>query len=163
MHTKTELHTHLMGMLSAKGFIKFLDKFDYRFPVDYDGKLNFDTTYVSRVPAIKMINDTSFVEQLSIIKGNKVNYASLDTLYLTRSTLIADLIEYLKKYDLTRDNYDELKYEIYGEYLNESLKELVRQDVEYVEISFSNAKIKKQKMIIALIYSLIFLFQIIIK
>lgn len=139
MHTKTELHTHLMGMLSYEGLIKLLIKYDYCFPLDYSSKLVFDYN-VRRIPVKDIYKSKQIAEQLFVLSGNKISYDNLDELYYARNLLIADLCEYLKQKDENSEN-SELKYQVYGAYIEESLKELIIQGVEYVEISFSNAKI----------------------
>ncbi len=134
--TKTELHTHLMGMLSAKEFLNLLASFDYKVPLAHDGEINFESSKVSRVPAKELIGYNKVIEQVSIKNGNKVNYGNLEKLYYVRSMLLKDLIAILNK-DSDEDN----KVKVYSKYLEESLKELIYQKVEYVEISFSNAKL----------------------
>jgi len=141
LQTKTELHTHLMGMLSAKGFIKFLADYNYSFPIDQNGKLDFESDRVNREPAKDLLYDKNIIEQLSISHHSKSNYSKLNDYYLNRTTLLADLIEQLVKNLGISENKDNLKNIIYGMYLEHCLGELISQDVEYVEISFSNAKI----------------------
>ena len=140
MQTKTELHTHLMGMLSAKSFIGFLSKYGYCFPINDDGEIDFKNTKVKRVPAINLFNDKKILKQLSIPHDEKTEYKYLNDFYIVRNTLMADLIEHLQEVQNKFVNPN-LKYAVYGFYLEECLRELISQEVEYVEISFSNAPI----------------------
>ena len=141
MHTKTELHTHLMGMLSYEGLINFLDKLGYMFPVKYGKRLEFDSAYVERIPAKDALYDMDIRRQLSIPKGSQASYEELNQLYFVRNAIMGDIISLLKNKADDPDLGDEIKYTLYGQYIEESLKELIDQGVEYVEISFSNAKI----------------------
>ena len=134
--TKTELHTHLMGMLSAEGFLNFLASFDYEMPLLGNGEINFESSKTERIPVKKLMGYDKVIEQISIKYGNKVSYGNLEKLYYVRSMLLKDLIAILNK-----DNDEDNKVKVYSKYLEESLKELIAQKVEYVEISFSNAKV----------------------
>lgn len=140
MKTKTELHTHLMGMLSSKELIKLLAGLDYEFPINGRGEIDFESSKVRRIPAKELIGNSYIIEQLSINHGKQVGYDRLDYLYLNRNMLMADLVAFLTAKHPEVDK-DDVKYAMYGIYLNECLRELVAQGVEYVEISFSNAKI----------------------
>lgn len=141
METKTELHTHLMGMLSPKRFIEFLASLDYKFPLDYSGELNFEYSNVDRIDAIKLLDNPNIMRQISIRHGDKIAYSMLNSYYLNRTTLLADLIEQIAVSRNLTDNKEMIKYFVYGKYMEECLKELISQGVEYVEISFSNARI----------------------
>ena len=144
MQTKTELHTHLMGMLSASRLIEFLDKYHYSFPVNEKGKIEFVTQpepkRIKRIPAKNLIGNKGIIEQLSISHGSKVDYNALNDFYLVRNSLIADLV---KMYQIKFPDKDEnvVKYVLYSLYLEECLRELIDQEVKYVEISYSNAPI----------------------
>lgn len=141
MHTRTELHTHLMGMLSLRGIIDFLNKLGYKLPIDYLGKLNFDDPNATRIFPNEIIYNMEAIRQLIIPSGEQVSYNTLNELYYVRNMLISDLIDYIHKIVGDDFSYEEIKYSVYGLYLESCLKELISQDVEYVEISFSNAKI----------------------
>ena len=140
VETKTELHTHMMGMLTAGGFINFLSQFGYCFPINKMGEIDFDRSSVERVPAREALYDNNILSQLSIPHGKKSDYSRLNEFYTTRNRLMAYLIYYLSKIQNKIQN-PELKYIIYGLYLEDCLRELIDQEVEYVEISFSNAPI----------------------
>ncbi len=140
MKTKTELHTHLMGMLSAQGFMNLLCDFNYCFPINKNGQIDFDSTAIRRISVNNFLKDKRVFDKLYIPKGKKVDYSELNEFYTFRNTLIGDLVAFVSSNTSTIDA-QEIKYKIYAEYFNESLKELIGQGVEYVEISYSNAKI----------------------
>ena len=140
LRTRTELHTHLMGLLSAKEFIEFLADINYKFPVDDKHNIDFENNNVNRIHARELIDDKDVIKQLSIPHGTKVNYSMLNRYYLTRSMLLADAIEQRAKASMI-DDKQKTKYVMYGLYIEACLCELVSQGVTYVEISFSNAKI----------------------
>lgn len=141
METKTELHTHLMGMLSARRFIEFLAELNYMIPLDNNNRLDFENKNINRIDAALLIDDKNLIEQLSIAHGKQSDYAMLNNYYFNRSALLADLIEQIaSSIDISKDKAA-VKYGVYGLYIEECLAELISQGVEYVEISFSNAKI----------------------
>ena len=74
VNTRTELHTHLIGMLSAKKFIEFLSKYDYEFSLNEEGKIDFFDKHTNKVNAKNMIKNQTLIEQLSIVNGNRINY-----------------------------------------------------------------------------------------
>lgn len=139
--TRTELHTHLMGMLSADRFLNLLANFDYALPLQYDGKINFESNKVIRIPARELIGYDNIIDQISIKNGNRVSYNDLNEFYYIRSMLLKDLIS-----ELNKENNGDSKVMVYRAYLEESLIELINQKVEYVEISFSNIKLIDQIM-----------------
>lgn len=134
--TQTELHTHLMGMLSADGFLSFLAQYDYELPIDENFKINFNSQKVKRVKASSLLSNQVILNQLSIKNGRVVNYEMLNDFYYIRSMLIKDLIS-----DLDKITGADNKVHIYRKYLEKSLSELINQNVSYVEISFSNIKL----------------------
>ena len=149
--TKTELHTHLMGMLSADNFLKLLSRYIEFIPWPLNEPLTDETNYLSIEDAV---NFKSIKKQIMIPEGKKVDYSELDNLYKSRSELLKYAVKVysekirLSSQDENKDiSEDELEKSveivIYNDYLNNSLLELINQDVEYVEISFSNAKLIK--------------------
>lgn len=140
METKTELHTHLMGMLSAQGIIQLLSHFNYCFPMNKRGEIDFSSTSIKRENANKFVKDKQVLSKLYIPRGKKVDYSELNEFYSFRNALLGDLIDCVAS-SVPDIDKQEIKYRIYAEYFNESLKELIQQGVEYVEISYSNAKI----------------------
>jgi len=183
--TKTELHTHFLGMLTAEELLKMAQEYtDYIY-----WPLNKAIDENSRFIKIKNImNNPTALEQLRIEHGKKVPYEELENYYQTRTSLInylisinflakgkkhfnlsniilnpnlkknaykymlksnkksADimtmffisLLEYAKE---EKKNNIELRTkcqeEVFSNYINKSLKELINMKVEYVEISYS--------------------------
>lgn len=141
--TRTELHTHLMGMLSGEAFFNFLAEFDneFRVPVDYNFLINFDdnTPFTATINDICLFNKAGNMRKISIPHGETMPYSSLNDIYFTRGALLAKLIDFLSKKN--NENANDIKAMVYTKYLEACLKELILQGVEYVEISFSNNKL----------------------
>lgn len=90
--TKTELHTHLLGMLSAKQMLQMIKKYtDYIYWPLNEG-INSNSKLV-RIDDI--INNEKAVEQLSIKHGKQLNYEQLDRLYTSRTAIVNYLISIL--------------------------------------------------------------------
>ena len=140
MQTKTELHTHLTGMLSAEKLIKLLAGFGYCFPINKRGEIDFECQNPHMAPARDLIGNNYIMSQLSMQYEKKEGYDKLTEFYDRRNKILAHLVDMeTEKYSV--DKKDIVRYVVYGKYLEESLKELITQGVDYVEISFSNAKI----------------------
>lgn len=134
--TKTELHTHLMGMLTAESFLVFLIQNNVEYIYwPLDEPVDEKTKYIKVIDILA--NPKLFEEamnKLSIPRGTTVKYESLSPYYQTRRTLI--------KYAITKQpdyqtNLKAAKTRVYNNYINSALRELVSQGVEYVEISYS--------------------------
>lgn len=137
MKTRTELHTHFTGMLSAEAFVMLLDFFDYGVPIDKWENIKFEGTPFARIPVRELMKNDDFINRLRIKKGEREYYDNLNEFYFFRNTLLADLVSFLQQRDPYTEK-EEIKYKVYGYYLSVALKELINQGVEYVEISYSN-------------------------
>ena len=132
--TRTELHTHLMGMLSAKEFLKLLE--------DYTSKIYYPVNdsqneFCEEIPVCDLINMPGVIEAISIPDGTRRPYGEgLHDIYRNRSELLAYVIQKKAK----RCHVDEkvIREIVYNDYFNRCLKELVQHGVEYTEISFAN-------------------------
>ena len=87
--TRTELHTHLLGMLSAKELLKMVQEYTDYIYWPLDKGINDDTRLVSISDVIE--NETS-LEQLMIKHGKQVSYEQLDTFYNSRTAIVNYLI-----------------------------------------------------------------------
>lgn len=150
--TKTELHTHLMGMMTAEGFIDFLSQYldCIYWPINEP-----ISNATQTVPIASILNDKDALNSLRIPHGEQVDYFTLDDRYSTRTELLklAAHTTFSKLYDMLEDNYPNVSNEdkrkiitqqaettVYNDYINRSLQELVNQNVKYVEISYSNPR-----------------------
>lgn len=150
--TKTELHTHLMGMMTAEGFVDFLSQYldCIYWPINEPISNTTQT-----VPIASILNDKDALNSLHIPHGEQVDYFTLDDRYSTRTELLklAAHTTFSKLYDMLEDNYPNVSNEdkrkiitqqaettVYNDYINRSLQELVNQNVKYVEISYSNPR-----------------------
>lgn len=150
--TKTELHTHLMGMMTAEGFVDFLSQYldCIYWPINEP-----ISNATQTVPIVSILNDKDALNSLRIPHGEQVDYFTLDDRYSTRTELLklAAHTTFSKLYDMLEDNYPNVSNEdkrkiitqqaettVYNDYINRSLQELVNQNVKYVEISYSNPR-----------------------
>lgn len=150
--TKTELHTHLMGMMTAEGFVDFLSQYldCIYWPINEP-----ISNATQTVPIASILNDKDAINSLRIPHGEQVDYFTLDDRYSTRTELLklAAHTTFSKLYDMLEDNYPNVSNEdkrkiitqqaettVYNDYINRSLQELVNQNVKYVEISYSNPR-----------------------
>lgn len=87
--TKTELHTHLMGMLTAKEFLKMVSEYvDYIFwPLDR--AVNENTKLV---PINDLMDNEEALSQLQIKHGDSLPYDNLDFLYITRTQIVSYIL-----------------------------------------------------------------------
>ncbi len=161
--TVTELHTHLLSMLSADGFIKLLTEY---YPVIEDALSNTHlsnelkedlkdyysytpdelkkmvTIYTPVKPPITM--HEFFVARrdlLTMFSGLTEVYTFQDILVLVynfnKNEEIKNHFHKLYK-SRTENDRDLVQWLIYSEYLNLALEELIHQGVKYVEISYAN-------------------------
>ena len=150
--TKTELHTHLMGMMTAEGFVDFLSQYldCIYWPINEP-----ISNATQTVPIASILNDKDALNSLRIPHGEQVDYFTLDDRYSTRTELLklAAHTTFSKLYDMLEGNYPNVSNEdkrkiitqqaettVYNDYINRSLQELVNQNVKYVEISYSNPR-----------------------
>lgn len=135
--TKTELHTHLMGMLSAKEFLMLLSKYSNYIYWPMNKTEDENSQYVA---LNEVIDNVYAINSISIPLGNRRPYEEgLRDLYRNRSELIAFVI----KIFALSNSIDELEAQriIYNDYINRCLKELIDNGVKYAEISFANENI----------------------
>ena len=151
--TKTELHTHLMGMMSSERFLKFLSNYldCVYWPLD-EPISNASQT----VPISSLLTDEDALDSLRIPHGTQVDYFTLDDRYATRTELLKLAVHktFSRLYSEVKEKHPDVIDEtvkkavtstaettVYNDYINSSLLELVNQGVEYVEISYSNPRI----------------------
>lgn len=108
--TKSELHTHLLGMLSAKELLKMISEYVDFIYWPLNKWVNEDSKLVN---INELLNNESALKQLQIKHGEKVTYDELDIYYQTRTSIINYLISILylsngkkncKYYDLIMNN-----------------------------------------------------------
>ena len=135
--TRTELHTHLMGMLSADNFFRLLAKYSDTIYWPMNKAIDENTTYISirEIPSYSLAK-----EAIAIPLGKKRDYEEgLRDIYRNRTGLLSYIIE---NYSLKNGiSIEEAKYKIYNNYFNVALRELMHSGVKYVEISFANEDI----------------------
>jgi len=123
-YTKTELHTHLVGMLSAEEFVDFIKKCE----ID---SFKFED---ERLIPNDLLNE-AYYKLIQIKDKEVISYNKMNLYYCNRTEILKSIVnEYAKKYSIS--NKKASKY-IYNLLINESLRSLVKQGVEYVEISYS--------------------------
>ncbi|MBR5662514.1 MAG: hypothetical protein IKX00_02540 [Bacilli bacterium] len=87
--TKSELHTHLFGMISAKELLKMVSEY-----VDFIyWPLNKPVDETSRLVSINdLLNNETALKQLRIKHGEQASYGELENYYRTRISIINYLI-----------------------------------------------------------------------
>lgn len=124
-YTKTELHTHLVGILSVNELVLFAKKCGINEVMLFDEK---------EIPVENILTD-DYIDLFRIKRNNRVDYKMLDTIYNYRSLLIKYIA---KKYaidnNITNNQANKIVYNLL---INFSLRSLIEQGVKYVEISYS--------------------------
>lgn len=150
--TKTELHTHLMGILPAEKFLKFLSQYMdcIYWPIDEP-----ITNTTQTIPITSAISDKKNLDSLRIQQGTQIDYLALNNIYATRaellklaihkvtSTISGKLVDqHLDVLEDTKEKiiHQQAEQEVYNNYINWCLEELLAQGIKYAEISYSNFK-----------------------
>ncbi len=121
-YTKTELHTHLVGMLSVEEFVQFIKNIGVN-------SFRFDDRLISPDELLKEKN-RKFIEV-----NEKIPYEMMKLLYSTRTDILKRVVdEYSRIKGISKTKASEY---IYNKLMNDSLRSLVKQGVKYVEISYS--------------------------
>lgn len=139
---QTELHTHLIEMLSAKDFITFIRKFDIKIPVS-EGKLDFMSYQSYNIEeldeeAIKNIEDA-----ISLTVEGKSSFNELLHANEMRRCLLSLCRESYAQ--ITNRDKDDITVqdEIIHLLLKESLMDLSQKGIKYAQISYSNIRTLK--------------------
>lgn len=145
MQTTTDLHTHLLGMLSYNAFMIFLEEYGVKIPINKDGKVDYMSDDVKYYSPKEIKNRPDIKRQFMIPQGEKIDYDKMPTLYSNRSAAVSSIVSAgCKKLGIDLkdiSNKDKVAGKVYGNYLSLALKELIDQGVEYVEISYSNYRV----------------------
>ena len=132
--TRTELHTHLMGMLSAREFIQLINDYSdiIYWPVDREQDENSII-----IDSSSLFNNKEAIEAISIPLGETRPYKEgLGSIYRNRS----DILSFVVRNYAYNSNISEKEAQliIYNDYFNRALEELIDYGVKYTEISFAN-------------------------
>lgn len=135
--TRTELHTHLMGMLTANEFLKLLAKYSNYLYWPINKTEDENSEYVN---SALLINNQAAIRAISIPDNEIRPYEKgLKELYRNRGELMKFVV---KKFAVVNGlDEDIAQYIIYNDYFNRGIKELIEQGVKYTEISFSDEDI----------------------
>ncbi len=130
--TKTELHTHLLGMLSAKQMLQMIKKYtNYIY-----WPLNEGINYNSKLVKIDdIINDDSAIEQLSIKHGKQLSYEQLDGLYNSRTAIVNYLISILFLGKKIPTNIEKL-------FDNDEIKQFMHNNPELFDYNYQDNGVK---------------------
>lgn len=135
--TRTELHTHLMGMLTANEFLKLIAKYSKNIYWPINKTEDENSIYIY---SKQLINNPEAIRAISIPGAEFRPYEKgLKELYRNRG----ELMKFIAKDFAVANGLEEnvAQYIIYNDYFNRSMKELVNQGVKYTEISFSDEDI----------------------
>ena len=83
--TKTELHTHLMGILPAEKFLGFLSQYTDCIYWPIDGPISNAS---QTIPIASALYDKEVLDSLRIQHGTQVDYLALNNMYATRTELL---------------------------------------------------------------------------
>ncbi len=164
--TRTELHTHLLSLLSADKFLILLKNY---YPIIRDVLRNPTIKDTIKLPIIELYNlPLDELKKRLTIYNPIDNTQTMSDFFIPRRTLLSvysSLINeypFLKMLELTKNTSSSKEIQnhffnlylekslnekdlvnglIYSEYINMSLEELINQGVKYVEISYSNLPI----------------------
>lgn len=127
-YTKTELHTHLVGILSAEEFIYFLKFFGVQ-------TIHWPLSYNKIVELDEILNNPKYLSALEVKRGTSVSYSALHSLYEVRTEMLKETVDMVSKaHGLSKNKANQ---EVFNSLINHSLRSLVNQGVEYTEISYS--------------------------
>ena len=121
---RTELHTHLIGILNSKEFIEFLNNLEISYPLDLEGNLDFEngSNYSYKDIVINGWEDKLFdsirlpiseVSDFDLLNEKIRNRERLLKLYIDKyTTLLSDDKEWLKTEDHIRSEITKLEIEL---------------------------------------------------
>ena len=116
--TKTELHTHLMGMLSAREFLQLLVKYSEYIYWPINKTEDENSKYIK---SKYLIENEDAIEAISIPLGKRKPYdEGLSDLYRNRSELLAFVIKiFANKNNISEEIAQQV---VYNDYFNRCLK-----------------------------------------
>lgn len=166
--TRTELHTHLLSLLSADKFLILLKNY---YPIIREALKNPNISDNTKIPLIEFYNlQREEMKQRLTIYNPIDSSQTMSDFFKPRRTLLSVFSSLTKEYPFLKmlelvkntSSSPEIKNHffnlyisgslsekelvdglIYSEYINMSLEELINQGVKYVEISYSNLPIIK--------------------
>lgn len=139
-HTKikTELHTHLIEILSSIEFLNFLSKYHTSVPISEKGidfirgvDYNIDDIFSNE----QLLNLVTSNLQLTL--NGQSSFDDLEKVIATRSKLLNKCVDDYK-FNSNEESYDKCKAMVTFDLLLDSLRKLKKDGVEYSEISYSN-------------------------
>ena len=88
-HLKTELHTHLLEILSAEEFMDFVNGFNITFPLDINGNLDFENGIEHKYTDILKYNLLdNVINSLSLDLSKETDFNVLEKIIKNRSELM---------------------------------------------------------------------------
>ena len=131
--TRTELHTHLLGMLSAKELLKMVQEYTDYIYWPLDKGISEDTRLVS---ISDVIENESSCEQLMIKHGKRVSYEQLDTFYNSRTAILNYLISLM----VLNNNEKPVMYK--DLLLNDKYRAIIFDNIMDGDINYSDSGIQ---------------------
>ena len=132
---KTELHTHLITMLSDKELVDFSKKYNIELPF-LNGVLNFEKGINKSIFELSEKELYSLMSSISIDLKGKTSFDELEKVIANRNFIISRCI---KKYSqITKYDQIESQQRVILDLLKTGLKSLQKQGIRYTEISYSN-------------------------
>ena len=131
--TKTELHTHLMGMLTVEEIIEFAKEIGIEEVCDIN---NPDMSI-----SVDVLMSNNYYDKLCVPKDIQVPYSCLNDFYINRNLIFKDIVQQVRKDKNCTSR--EASMLVYNKWINKALARFVSQGVEYVEISYSIPEVFK--------------------
>lgn len=173
---KTELHTHLIEILSAEEFLYLLDAFHLKFPIK-NGKLDFssekeysleeliDLGYkdnVIKALRLDLTKRTTFDDLLNVNKNRNILLSRCSKLLdADLSSIENEKIEYLERIELLEEEISKLRKKSSKEtngknknVLNRKANEL-KKEVGQIKCSINNLKHKSSSLKLSKMYSIL--------
>lgn len=173
---KTELHTHLIEILSAEEFVYLLDIFHLKFPIK-NGKLDFsseeeyslkeliDFGYKDNViNALKLdlTKRTTFDDLLTINKNRNILLSRCSKLLdVDFSSIENERVEYLERIELLEEQISKLRQKSSKETNGKNKNELnrkaneIKKEVGQIKCSINNLKHKSSSLKLSEMYSIL--------
>lgn len=144
--THSELHTHLVGMLNGTEFLYFLNKCGIdKIHIPKPAMINYETNnlIINKEDWELDLSSPTNVQVYNLLKSicidpsDRVDYDELDEYYANRTEILKEVTKlYSEKHGISKN---QAEIYVYNLFINESLRSLVRNEVKYVEISYSFA------------------------
>ena len=131
--TRTELHTHLFGMLSAKKLLMMVQEYTDYIYWPLDKGINKESIVVK---VADLIENEAALDQLRIKHGQQVNYEQLNSFYNSRTAII----NYLISLNFLNDNNKPIFFKDLMS--NKKIQNYILENVENYDFDYIDGGVK---------------------